>query len=116
MAIQHQGKRRSRMTMLGDHCGSVCVVMLDSDQRAAIGFRKPGRSHIRMQIMGHGDRLYIKARCKVSDRLLERADALGRIQIANMLGDERLVVPRDGDGRFQCSSDGEHGRHRLSQA
>ncbi|MCW2224682.1 hypothetical protein M2232_008214 [Bradyrhizobium japonicum] len=31
MAIEHQGKRRSRMAVLSDYCGSVCMVMLNRD-------------------------------------------------------------------------------------
>lgn len=103
------------MTVLSDDGGSMRVVMLDSDQRAAACLRKARGRHIGMQIMGDDGGIVVKNQCEMTNRLFKHTNAFGRIEIANMLGDERFVVPRDGDGRLQRTANSEYGRHRSCQ-
>src|SRR5262245_18277152 len=111
---------RLNKAMLGHTTGHVRVVVLDGNRRprTAVLPRVSCRGIIGVQIMDQELRPEIEKPLVMRDRFPEGPEGCVMVEIADVVAEERVMAPAEGDRRLELAAqgDGRHARlHRQGQ-
>ena len=105
VSVERDAKDRLAYPVFSRNRRNMCDMMLDANEREVGFFRVARREEIRMQIAGGCFRRDVEDRGEVTDRLLEKAIALGVVEVADMLRDEGLPSACHRHSRLEMPAD-----------
>ncbi len=114
-AVERQAEMGTLEPVLDQDGRDVRVVVLHRYARDAQAPRVVGGEEIRVQIVGHGDRLDVEDGLEVQDALLEEPVRLGAVHVAEVLRQVRASAARQAHGVLQVGAGREDARNFSRQ-
>src|SRR5450759_2889313 len=114
-AVEREPEQRSIDMMLGRQRGDMRVMVLHRSPRRPEPMGEPRGRKIGMQVAGNRHRLDLEDRQHVAKGFLEKCDGYRRVEVTDMLRDERLAAARDRHRCLELSPQGDDARHLMRQ-